>query len=75
LQVVKAIGEQQLTLRQIMENVGLKDREHFLNNALTPTIVNGFVSMLYPDSPHHPRQKYLLTEQGLSLYYNLTNKH
>ncbi len=28
----------------------------------------GFVRLLYPDSPRHPRQKYLLTVRGLALY-------
>ena len=28
----------------------------------------GYVRMLYPDSPHHPRQKYLLTVKGLAAY-------
>ena len=27
----------------------------------------GYVRMLYPDSPRHPRQKYLLTVKGLML--------
>jgi len=46
---------------------GLKDRENFMNNYLKPTISNVFVSALYPDSPHHPRQKYLLTKKGKEL--------
>jgi len=28
----------------------------------------GFVAMLYPNSPKHPRQKYLLTVKGLTVY-------
>ncbi len=28
----------------------------------------------YPDSPHHPRQKYLLTEQGVQLRGQLVRK-
>ena len=32
------------------------------------SIIDGFVKLLYPNSPRHPRQKYLLTVKGLALY-------
>lgn len=48
--------------------VGLKDRENFMNNMLYPAINDGFVRMLHPESPRHPRQKYLLTVKGMGLY-------
>ena len=31
----------------------------------------GYIRMLYPDSPRHPRQKYLLTVKGLALYNSI----
>ena len=34
-------------------------------------IKDGFVRLLYPDSPRHPRQKYLLTAKGLTVYQEL----
>ena len=48
--------------------VELKDRENFLQQYLNPAIDEGFVRLLYPQSPRHPRQKYLLTVKGLALY-------
>ena len=30
-------------------------------------VMEGFVELLYPDSPRHPKQKYRLTEKGKSL--------
>ena len=54
-------------------HVGLKHRETFLNNYLNPAIKDGFVRLLYPDSPRHPRQKYLLTEKGLAAFQELQN--
>ena len=36
-----------------------------------PAIQEGYVRRLYPDSVHHPRQKYLLTIKGLTLYNEL----
>lgn len=37
-----------------------------MNNYLNPAITEEFVVMLYPETPRHPKQKYLLTEKGLS---------
>lgn len=65
---MKALGEDQLSAKVIMERVGLKDRENFLDYSLNPSMNEGFVRLLYPDSPRHPRQKYLLTVKGLALY-------
>lgn len=45
----------------------LKHRPTFITNYLTPAIQNGFVTLLYPDNPKHPRQKYLLTVKGLAV--------
>jgi hypothetical protein len=33
-----------------------------------PAIAEGYVRLLYPDKPRHPRQRYLLTVKGLALY-------
>ena len=55
----------------MLEGVGLKDRMNFLEYNLNPAISEGFVCLLYPDKPRHPRQKYLLTEKGLALYKEL----
>jgi DNA-binding HxlR family transcriptional regulator len=35
-------------------------------------VAEGFVRLLYPDKPRHPRQKYLLTVKGSALYNFLT---
>lgn len=66
---MKALGEEQLSVKMLMEKIGLKDRENFLDFSLNPSLKNGFVRLLYPDSPRHPRQKYLLTVKGLALYH------
>lgn len=39
---------------------------------LTPAIAEGYIRLLYPQSPRHPRQKYLLTMKGMALYNELT---
>lgn len=52
----------------MMDALGLKGRDSFLNLYLNPAINKGYVRLLYPNSPRHPRQKYLLTVKGLALY-------
>ena len=44
-----------------------------LDYSLNPSLNEGYVRLLYPQSPRHPRQKYLLTVKGLALY-NEINK-
>jgi len=46
----------------------LKDRKNFLEVYLNPAMRDGFVTMRYPDSPRHPRQRYRLTVKGLAVY-------
>lgn len=69
--ILKAIGKDQLTLKQIMDKIGMKHRPNFIDNYLNAAIKKGYVRLLYPDKPRHPRQKYLLTVKGLALYNEL----
>lgn len=66
--LVKVIGDEEQTITEIMKTLGLRHRPNFLEYHLNPAIKDGFVRMKYPDSPRHPRQKYLLTVKGLALY-------
>lgn len=66
--LITAIASNKLSVKEMMAAVGLKDRENFMEYSLNPAIKEGFVSMLYPDKPRHPRQKYLLTVKGLAVY-------
>ena len=74
IRLIKVIGQEQLSIKQMLEGVGLKDRMNFLKYNLNPAIAEGFVRMLYTQSPRHPRQKYLLTAKGMALYNELTKK-
>ena len=71
--LVVSMGHDQLTLKQMMEKMNLKHRPNFIDNYLNPAMADGYIHLLYPDKPHHPRQKYLLTVKGLALYDELTN--
>ena len=63
-----AIGTDEKSVKEMMEAVGLKNRPNFLDYSLTPAITEGLVKMSFPNSPRHPRQKYLLTVKGLAVY-------
>ena len=69
--LIKVIGEEELSISQLMGKTGLKHRPNFIEYHLNPAIAEGYVRMLYPDKPRHPRQRYLLTAKGLALYNKL----
>lgn len=65
-----ALGEKQMSVKEMLTAVNLRDRENFTVSYLEPAIMDGFIRRLYPGKPNHPRQKYLLTDKGLALYRN-----
>ena len=69
--LVLIIEQEERSVKEMMDAIGLKDRKNFLEYSLTPAIAGGLVKMKYPDSPRHPRQKYLLTVKGLAIYNEL----
>ena len=71
-QLVLAIGEQQISVKEMMDVLSLKGRDNFLKVYLNPAIEEQYVRLLYPNSPRHPRQKYLLTVKGIALYNKIS---
>ena len=65
--IVGAINDRLLSVKEIMEIMLLKDRKSFLYSYLYPAIESGFVALLYPKTPKHPKQKYHLTDKGKEL--------
>ena len=74
IRLIQVVGENEMSVKEMVGLVGLKDRENFLQHYLNPAIEEGYICLLYPDSPRHPRQKYLLTVKGVALYNELTKK-
>lgn len=70
-QVVRVLGAESLSGRELMRGLKLRGRDNFLKNYLTPALSGGYISMLYPDSPRHPRQKYRLTPRGCLIWDKL----
>ena len=72
IDLVKIIGHNEFSISQLMEKIGLKHRPNFMEYHLNPAISEGYIRLLYPDKPRHPKQKYLLTVRGMALYKELT---
>ena len=70
--LIIAVADQQVSVMQMMEYLSLKHRPTFLENYLNPAMNDGFIRQLYPQSPRHPRQKYLLTVKGIALYNKIS---
>ena len=70
--LVEVVGYNEITIKDMLKVLGLKDRESFMNVYLNPALKERFVRMKYPDRPNHPRQRYLLTVKGIALYNELT---
>lgn len=66
--LVQKLGRQELSVKEMMLLMGLKDRKNFINLYLVPSLTMEYIRYLYPDKPKHPRQKYLLTVKGLMLF-------
>lgn len=72
--LVLALSDRQMSLKTLMDELGLKHRPTFLENYITPSLESGILKPLYQDKPNHPRQKYLLTAKGLVLYNEMKSK-
>ena len=73
IRLVKIIANNKMSVKEMMTAVGLKNRENFVEYSLNPAMREGLVTMLYPDKPRHPRQRYLLTVKGVAVYNKLLN--
>lgn len=57
----------EMTRADLMAALSLKDRMHFSQEYLQPTLELGLIEMTLPDKPRSSRQKYRLTEKGRKL--------
>ena len=63
--VVVMTGEH--STKELQELIGLSDRKNFRENYLHPAMADNLVMMKYPQSPNSPKQRYLLTPEGLEV--------
>lgn len=60
--LTKASGE--MTRKELMDVLRLKDRKHFGDAYLQPALEAGLLEMSIPDKPQSSKQRYRLTELG-----------
>lgn len=68
MKLILTIGVVEMSVKEMLTALELKERKSFISLYLNPAINEGYVNMLYPDSPRHPHQKNLLTIKGLAVY-------
>ncbi len=54
----------EMSRKDIQDALELRHAGNFRENYLDPALEIGVIELKYPDSPNHPRQKYLVTEKG-----------
>jgi len=57
----------EMSRKEIQQALGLKHEGNFRENYLEPALESNLIEMKYPNSPNHPKQKYLITEPGKRL--------
>ena len=58
------VMEGEMSRKEIQQALELKHDGNFRENYLDPALADAIIEMKYPDSPNHPKQKYLITEKG-----------
>jgi len=56
--LLKAIGNEVLSGKELMERVGIRHRPTFRENYLLPALNAGLIEMTIPDKPNSSKQKY-----------------
>ena len=67
LKLLSVVESKTLTVKDMMERLGLKGPDNFRNKYLNPAIKGGYIALLYPDKPRKKGQAYYLTELGKAL--------
>ena len=66
------VTDGEMSRKQIQEALELKHEGNFRENYLEPALKEQFIAMKYPDSPNHPRQRYIATDKGIELKKQLS---
>lgn len=74
LKMIQIIKFEQLLAKEIMQKMGLSQREHFRSDILNPALDKGLVVRTMPDSLRSPKQKYYLTDLGVAVMNRLNNR-
>jgi predicted HTH transcriptional regulator len=55
---------------EMQNKLNLLNKKNFLISHLKPALECAFITMKFPETPNHPRQRYVLTEKGQNLKKN-----
>jgi ATP-dependent DNA helicase RecG len=74
--LIISMKDNTLSLSELMlaTELATKSRKYFVDYYLNPAIKHGYIKMLYPNNPHHPYQKYYLTNDGINIYKHLKDE-
>ena len=61
-ELIIRINKDYLSIGDIMNLFGLKNRTRFRKEYITPALAEGALEMKYPNTPRHPHQQYRMTE-------------
>lgn len=67
ISLIKVIGNLSLSVKEMMNLLGLNHRPSFRTTYLHPALEGGYIVQIYPEQPSSPKQKYRLTEKGKAL--------
>ena len=75
-QLVRIIGKQVLSRRQIIADLGMrqKSRRSLIDHYFGPARKQEYICFAYPNSPNKPEQAYKLTAKGLELLAKLKDE-
>lgn len=61
------VMEGEMSRKEMQQALELKHEGNFRENYLEPALADAIIEMKYPNSPNHPKQKYLITEKGIEI--------
>lgn len=69
--LILSMTNEYMSMSEMMKKCGLKHRETFRTNYVLPALEDGAIEREYKEQPHHPKQRYRLTEKAM--FWKLSN--
>jgi ATP-dependent DNA helicase RecG len=69
LKLIDTLGEDFLSTKEILKDLGLSSRSSFRDNYIIPAMKLELIKLENPYKPSSPNQRYGLTVKGKSIYY------
>ena len=72
--ILTVMNFEYLSIPEIMDKMGLKNRIYFNENYINPALKLGIIERKYPDQPFHPYQRFRLTEKAMHIKYSQSSE-